>query len=97
MFSLPRAVYVLLVSAMLVGCTMPMNVLIGGLIGQVLAPMPWMATLPITCIVVGTALGTFPAVRLMQAYGRKVGFIAGIFVSFVAQFIAVQTIQKYPQ
>lgn len=89
MFSLPRAVYVLFVSAILVGSTMPMNVLIGGLIGQTLAPLPWMATLPITCIVVGTALGTFPAVKLMQQYGRKIGFITGLFVSFVAQFLAI--------
>ncbi len=48
-----------------------------GLVGQILAPGPGLATLPISLVMVGTALSTFPASFLMRRFGRKTGFITG--------------------
>ncbi len=49
----------------------PMIMLIGSIIGTRLAPTPGLATLPITLMIVGTALGVFPATRGMARFGRK--------------------------
>lgn len=78
MLSLPRAIYFLFVAVALVGSVMPMNVLVGGIIGQLLAPQTWMATLPVTTAVIGIVLGTFPSARLMASFGRKRGFMITI-------------------
>lgn len=89
MFSLPRAVYFLLVAGILVGSAMPLTVLVGGLIGSQLAPSSSLATLPITCVVVGTALSTFPVSALMRHFGRRVGFCISILVGLGAQLLAM--------
>ena len=72
---------------------MPLHVLIGGLAGSALAPYQWMATLPITTIVVGTALGTFPAAWVMGRIGRKNGLIVGILLGMVSLHVAAVAIQ----
>ena len=94
MFSLPRHVYFLFLSCALVGSIMPMNVLVGGIVGQTLAPASWLATLPITSIVVGTTLATFPVAAIMKRFGRREGFCIGIAVALVAQFAAIAALRS---
>jgi MFS family permease len=48
--------------------------IIGGLAGQMLAPNPCWATLPISMIVLGSMLAATPLSGFMQAYGRRAGF-----------------------
>lgn len=47
---------------------------VGGIIGLDLAPAPWLATLPVSLMVVGTAVAVFPATWLMRRIGRRYGF-----------------------
>jgi len=53
----------------------PMVVLLGGIVGAGLAPLPGLATLPVALMIVGTAMTTIPASLLMRRMGRKFGFI----------------------
>jgi MFS family permease len=50
---------------------------VGGLAGQVLAPDGSLATLPIACVPLGTAIATIPASLLMGRFGRRPGFVLG--------------------
>lgn len=52
-------------------------VTVGGLAGQLLAPDSALATLPIACVALGTALATIPASLLMGRVGRRPGFVLG--------------------
>ena len=49
-------------------------VTLGGIVGNDLAPSRSLATLPLSVMVVGTALTTVPASLLMQRIGRRYGF-----------------------
>jgi MFS family permease len=52
-------------------------VAVHGLVGLLLAPSVALATLPVTCYVIGSALATAPIARVMKQHGRKVGFTVG--------------------
>jgi MFS family permease len=49
-------------------------VTVGGIAGSALSPTPVLATLPMSLMVVGTALTTIPASLGMQRFGRRTGF-----------------------
>ena len=66
----------------------PLLVFSGGIIGSTLAPKPSLATLPVACIVIGTALAVMPATRLMQQRGRKQIFVLGSLLSALAALLA---------
>jgi MFS family permease len=51
---------------------------INGLVGFSLAPFSWLATLPVTGYVVGSAVSSIPAARIQRLYGRKFSFLLGI-------------------
>jgi MFS family permease len=57
---------------------------INGLVGLALAPVGWMATLPITGYVVGAALAAMPVSRLQAKVGRKRSFQIGLVVAIVS-------------
>jgi MFS family permease len=57
---------------------------INGLIGLSLAPLGWMATLPVMAYVVGGALSTPLVARTQTAWGRKVSFQIGLVVALVS-------------
>jgi MFS family permease len=50
-------------------------VTVGGIIGSDISPTPALATLPLSLMVVGTALTTVPASLSMQQFGRRSGFL----------------------
>ena len=54
---------------------------INGLVGLSLAPLGWMATLPVMGYVVGGALSTGLVARTQQRYGRKSSFQLGLLVA----------------
>ena len=54
---------------------------INGLVGLSLAPLGWMATLPVTGYVVGAALSAMPVSRLQARVGRKRAFQLGLLVA----------------
>ena len=49
----------------------------GAIVGNMLAPTPMLATLPITIFVVGMAACSLPAGAIAQRYGRRVAFMLG--------------------
>ena len=57
---------------------------INGLVGLSLAPVPWMATLPVMGYVVGGALSTGIVARSQQRFGRKVSFLLGLLVALIS-------------
>ena len=57
---------------------------INGLVGLALAPLGWMATLPVTAYVVGAALSAMPVSRLQARAGRKRSFQVGLLVAIVS-------------
>jgi len=57
---------------------------INGLVGLALAPAGWMATLPVTGYVVGSALAAMPVARLQARVGRKRAFQVGLLVAMAS-------------
>jgi MFS family permease len=55
---------------------------INGLVGFSLAPLGWMATLPVMAYVVGGALSTPLVARTQVRFGRKTSFQLGLMVAF---------------
>ena len=65
---------------------------LGGLVGLELAPREDLATLPLSLMVVGTALGTVLAAALMQAVGRRIGFGCGALIASGAMVAAANAL-----
>lgn len=66
---------------------------INGLVGLSMAPMGWLATLPVMGYVVGGALSTGLVARSQSRYGRKVSFQLGLGVAFVSALLAAFALQ----
>jgi MFS family permease len=60
---------------------------INGLAGLALAPHIGLATLPVTCWILGGAIGTMPASLHMKRVGRQRGFTQGTLWGFVGALI----------
>ena len=65
---------------------------INGLAGLALAPTPALATLPVTCWVVGGAIATMQASKYMKKVGRRKGLIRGASVGIVGAAICAAAI-----
>lgn len=68
------------------------TVLLGGVIGSQLASSPSMATLPITLMVVGMAIISYPAAFIMKRIGRKLTFILSASLALSGGLIASASI-----
>lgn len=73
-----RNVIVLVAAQAILGAQMSMIFIVGGLAGQILAPNPCIATLPLSMIVLGSALTARPLARFMQDRGRRAGFLLAV-------------------
>ena len=60
---------------------------INGLVGYALAPVGWMATLPVMAYVVGGALSTAPVAHTQRRWGRKRSFLAGLAVAALSALL----------
>ncbi len=70
-----RNVTVLLLAQAFLGAQMSMIFIVGGLTGQMLSPNPCIATLPLSMIVLGSALSARPLAGFMRRHGRRPGFL----------------------
>jgi MFS family permease len=61
---------------------------LGGLVGQILAEDKQYATLPVSLINLGLALGTIPAAMLMRQVGRRAGYVFGAILGILAGAVA---------
>ena len=60
---------------------------INGLVGLSIAPLPWMATLPVMGYVVGGALSTGLVARTQQRWGRRASFQIGLLVALLSALL----------
>ena len=72
-----RNVIVLVAAQAILGAQMPLVFVVGGLAGQMLAPNPCFATLPISLIVFGSMTTAPWMSNVMQRFGRRTGFFVG--------------------
>ena len=61
--------------------SMNVNIINTALVGYLLAPVPWLATLPLSLQFVSVMMITLPASLLMARVGRRPVFIAGVVIS----------------
>lgn len=89
-----RNLAVLVSAQALLGAQMSMIFIMGGLVGQTLAPNPCLATLPLSMIVLASALTARPLSAFMQRHGRRAGFqlavLAGALGAAIC-FVAIGT------
>ncbi len=71
-----RNAVILAIAQALYGAVTTALVVTAGLAGSILAPNPSLATLPMSMMIIGTALTTFPISLIMKRVGRRVGFVA---------------------
>lgn len=87
---------VVLAVAMALGGSSPAIVVsLGGLVGQSLATNKELATLPVSLLNLGLALGTIPAALLMRKAGRRIGYIVGAGIGLVGGCFAAFGIASY--
>ena len=67
-------------------------VAVNGLVGLSLAPLTWMATLPILGYVVGGAISTGLVAESQARWGRKVSFQIGLVVAFCSTLLATYAV-----
>lgn len=60
---------------------------INGLVGLELAPLGWMATLPVMAYVVGAALSTGTVARVQARFGRRTSFLSGLVVAVLSTLL----------
>jgi MFS family permease len=72
-----RNVAVLFFCQAVLGAQMPVNIILGGLAGAVLAENRALATLPISVMVLVSMFTALPASHFMGRYGRRAGFLIG--------------------
>ncbi|MCQ3828656.1 MFS transporter [Microbulbifer elongatus] len=65
---------------------------VGGIVGYTLAPLPVLATLPLTLFVVGMTLCTLPAGAIAGRYGRRTAFLLGSGAGVLAGLVAVAAV-----
>ncbi|MDH4124520.1 MAG: MFS transporter [Gammaproteobacteria bacterium] len=86
---------VLLVLAQLISATGAfVFVTLGGIIGASLAANAAWATLPLSMIVLASAMTTMPAAMLMKRIGRRLGFALASGSSLVAVLVAAWSLQQ---
>lgn len=66
--------------------TMNVNIINTALVGAILAPMAWLATLPLSLIFIASMMTTLPASLLMARFGRRPIFLVGVVFSSVGAF-----------
>lgn len=77
MFNFPRNLWILVTAQAFGSCGTIMVILVGGIVGAILAPSEDLSTAPVTAVILGVAISTVPAALLMRYVGRRAGFILG--------------------
>ena len=88
-FSLPRNISLLFIAQPLVMCSAPIIVFIGGLLSNELTSNDSLATLPISVMILGVALGSIPAAMIAKNNGRKFAVFTGFSCSLIAALFAI--------
>mgnify|MGYP001037350661 FL=1 len=87
-----RNVYVLAIAQALSAAGMMTVFLLGGILGSQFAPLPQLATLPVSLTVVGLAATAIPAALLMERIGRRAAFVASASLAALAALVVAWAI-----
>ena len=66
----------------------PVNVFLSGIIGSTLSPIKSLQTVPTSLMIIGVAVFSFFAAKIMSRIGRKVGFLYAAFFSTFSVLLA---------
>lgn len=89
MFSLPKPLYVLALASAVLMTGTPLAILVGGIVGSQLAPLPALATLPLAVLVFGVAGMASFAARILNRHGYQRLFLTGTVLCVSANTAAV--------
>lgn len=82
-----RNVLILALSQALMLSAIVLSLALAAILGSMLAPDKSLATLPLAAMVIGTALASLPAARLMHRHGRRPGFLLGALLGLSGSLI----------
>ncbi len=88
MNKLPRNVWILTIAQALMMSVNSLVVFVGGIVGAKIAPVEKLATLPVACGVIGTAVVVVPVTALMKRTGRRRSFILIAAYSVIVALLA---------
>lgn len=94
MWFLQRNLLILFICQIASICGSVVAVTTGGILGGELSSDPTLATLPVSLVIVGTAVTSAPAALLMSRWGRKPVFMAGIVVALLALILAYVSVNN---
>ncbi|QBY04101.1 MFS transporter [Thalassotalea sp. HSM 43] len=87
-FGYPRNIWVLFVTMPMLMCISSTITFIGGLLATKIAPDPTLATMPLTTMIIGTALATLFISKLNQRFGRKIATNIGFIMAIIGASLA---------
>ena len=70
----------------------PVNVFLSGIIGSTLSPVKSLQTVPTSLMIVGVAVFSFFAAKIMSRIGRKAGFLYAAFFSTFSVLLAAYSV-----
>ncbi len=71
-----------------------MALLVGGIVGAEFSSREALATLPLTMMVIGLAIGALPAAKLLNTCGYKILYLAGCLLSFIAIAVGITALYQ---
>ncbi|WP_200844056.1 MFS transporter [Pantoea sp. 18069] len=89
-----RNVSLLVAAQSLGGASPPIIISLGGIVGQMLADDPALATLPVSLYNLGLALSTIPVAMLMHSMGRRAAYVLGAMLAIASGLIATVGIMR---
>lgn len=82
----------LLLANTILGASFPVQLILGGLAGLLLAPNPALATLPSSIQTLAGMVAAAPFSLLMGRFGRRAGFAIGALVTLLGAILATQSL-----
>ncbi|MDH3418778.1 MAG: MFS transporter [Gammaproteobacteria bacterium] len=87
-----RNVAVLFFTQAILGAQLPVNIILGGLAGALLADNRALATLPISVMVLLSMFSTLPVSHFMGRFGRKAGFLVGAVAGAIGGMLSTRAL-----
>lgn len=87
-----RNLFLLIISQIFGFTAAPVNVFLSGIIGSQLVNIKTFSTLPTTLVIVGTAISSIIAAKVMNKFGRKFGFILASIIATLASLLGAYAI-----
>ena len=87
-----KNLWLLILSQIFAFTVAPITVFLSGIIGSQFSPIKSLATLPVSLSIVGVAISTIFAAKIMSIIGRKAGFIFASIGSSLSSLLAAYSI-----